>query len=252
MNSQFSHGPVYAPIQSLDNRQSLSSPPISYNIGPQIQHSTLGPANALPSPILQPCIPPFDNQPLAFRNSASQTPLIAGPPLLSTAGGLYQPVPSHGLPDFNFSHSTVVVPQRRCSASLGYNSQEFQSYSPIIPSQGNLPDLQPISAGGVAEQRLSTPRPAPALLASHSTEVQNPIHVVGSQGRRGTLPSSTGRPTAITGASLTSDTSTSIPSKDAEGKFPCLHCAKTYLHAKHLKRHLLRRTLTDTGRPSSS
>lgn len=28
--------------------------------------------------------------------------------------------------------------------------------------------------------------------------------------------------------------------KDADGKFPCLTCNKTYLHAKHLKRHMLR------------
>ncbi|KAK2067569.1 hypothetical protein P8C59_001298 [Phyllachora maydis] len=33
-----------------------------------------------------------------------------------------------------------------------------------------------------------------------------------------------------------------IPQKDADGKFPCPHCTKTYLHAKHLKRHLLRHT----------
>ncbi|KAL8652633.1 MAG: hypothetical protein Q9210_002576 [Variospora velana] len=34
----------------------------------------------------------------------------------------------------------------------------------------------------------------------------------------------------------------STPAKDAEGKFPCEHCNKNYLHAKHLKRHLLRHT----------
>ena len=33
-----------------------------------------------------------------------------------------------------------------------------------------------------------------------------------------------------------------IPQKDDDGKFPCPHCNKTYLHAKHLKRHLLRHT----------
>ena len=31
--------------------------------------------------------------------------------------------------------------------------------------------------------------------------------------------------------------------KDSEGKFPCEHCNKNYLHAKHLKRHMLRREL---------
>lgn len=32
------------------------------------------------------------------------------------------------------------------------------------------------------------------------------------------------------------------PMRDGEGKFPCPSCNKTYLHAKHLKRHLLRHT----------
>ncbi|OBT59931.1 hypothetical protein VE03_10488, partial [Pseudogymnoascus sp. 23342-1-I1] len=35
---------------------------------------------------------------------------------------------------------------------------------------------------------------------------------------------------------------TQIPAKNTHGKFPCPHCVKTYLHAKHLKRHLLRHT----------
>jgi hypothetical protein len=33
-----------------------------------------------------------------------------------------------------------------------------------------------------------------------------------------------------------------IPVKDQDGKFPCPNCNKTYLHAKHLKRHMLRHT----------
>lgn len=67
--------------------------------------------------------------------------------------------------------------------------------------------------------------------------------VVGSQGRRGILPSVPGRATPVTnGVNGTAAKNTTIPAKDADGKFPCPHCNKTYLHAKHLKRHLLRRT----------
>jgi hypothetical protein len=65
--------------------------------------------------------------------------------------------------------------------------------------------------------------------------------VVGSQGRRGILPSVPGRATPVTNGVNGSAKSTTIPAKDADGKFPCPHCNKTYLHAKHLKRHLLRR-----------
>lgn len=65
--------------------------------------------------------------------------------------------------------------------------------------------------------------------------------VVGSQGRRGILPSVPGRATPVSNGVNGTAKSTTIPAKDADGKFPCPHCNKTYLHAKHLKRHLLRR-----------
>lgn len=65
--------------------------------------------------------------------------------------------------------------------------------------------------------------------------------VVGSQGRRGILPSVPGRATPVANGVNGTAKSTTIPAKDADGKFPCPHCNKTYLHAKHLKRHLLRR-----------
>jgi hypothetical protein len=69
-----------------------------------------------------------------------------------------------------------------------------------------------------------------------------PTHVVGSQGRRGILPSAPGRP-AVSQTGTGTGKNALIPAKDADGKFPCPHCTKTYLHAKHLKRHLLRRKL---------
>ncbi|CZT03779.1 hypothetical protein WAI453_009041 [Rhynchosporium graminicola] len=70
-------------------------------------------------------------------------------------------------------------------------------------------------------------------------DMEPPTHVVGSQGRRGILPSAPGRPAvSATGTGKNA----LIPAKDADGKFPCPHCTKTYLHAKHLKRHLLRHT----------
>ena len=68
-----------------------------------------------------------------------------------------------------------------------------------------------------------------------------PTHVVGSQGRRGILPSAAGRPVAVAGAMTNGQKAAPTPAKDDEGKFPCPYCAKNYLHAKHLKRHLLRR-----------
>lgn len=66
-------------------------------------------------------------------------------------------------------------------------------------------------------------------------------HVVGAQGRRGILPSAAGRAAGTPTGSPGSSKSSTLPAKDADGKFPCPNCNKTYLHAKHLKRHLLRR-----------
>jgi hypothetical protein len=83
----------------------------------------------------------------------------------------------------------------------------------------------------------------PSSSATFVPKEPSRTQVVGSQGRRGILPSVPGRaavalPNGVNGTAK----SATIPVKDADGKFPCPHCNKTYLHAKHLKRHLLRHT----------
>lgn len=90
----------------------------------------------------------------------------------------------------------------------------------------------------------------PQLIAPASTSDRGPpvlrstppTYVIGSQGRRGILPSAPGRPAAPVAAK-----NTAIPVKDADGRFPCPHCTKTYLHTKHLKRHLLRREFSSAN-----
>ena len=103
------------------------------------------------------------------------------------------------------------------------------------------PVLRPMPASGVIPQPgMNSPYGQSPLMAQQSMlpEGDQPTHVVGSQGRRGILPSAPGRPAAPAAGTAGK---TPIPQKDADGKFPCPHCTKTYLHAKHLKRHLLRR-----------
>lgn len=127
---------------------------------------------------------------------------------------------------------------------------------PIAPApQGNRgpPVLRPMPPGGIMSQQppgVSSPyAPNQSLMQPQPVmpEGDQPTHVVGSQGRRGILPSAPGRPAAPT-AGTAGAKSTVIPVKDADGKFPCPHCTKTYLHAKHLKRHLLRRESCDYSR----
>ncbi|KAI2077186.1 hypothetical protein LOZ35_006836, partial [Ophidiomyces ophidiicola] len=109
-----------------------------------------------------------------------------------------------------------------------------QAYpQPIAPAppRDRRPDFAPFAAAVAPDL---PPNPA-QFIPKERTQV------VGTQGRRGILPSVPGRAAVANGANGASKASVT-PAKDADGKFPCPHCNKTYLHAKHLKRHLLRHT----------
>ncbi|KAL6790150.1 hypothetical protein GGI42DRAFT_337407 [Trichoderma sp. SZMC 28013] len=68
---------------------------------------------------------------------------------------------------------------------------------------------------------------------------EQPSHVIRSQDHRGILRGAPGRSAAK--PARTGTKNIVVPVKDVDGKLPCPQCTKTYLHAKHLKRHLLRR-----------
>ncbi len=76
-------------------------------------------------------------------------------------------------------------------------------------------------------------RSRPAIIPENNP----PPDMVGAQGRRGVPPSAPGKLAAPVAGSVQVKT----PRKDVDGRFPCPHCTKTYLNAKHLKRHFLRR-----------
>lgn len=110
----------------------------------------------------------------------------------------------------------------------------------LSPLSNRLPDLRPMpqsSFGQPPSSQLSQHAVPSSTQGYLPNPEPQPTHVVGSQGRRGILPSAPGR-AAVAGSASSKG---AIPSKDADGKFPCPFCTKTYLHAKHLKRHLLRR-----------
>jgi hypothetical protein len=157
------------------------------------------------------------------------------PPQNNQRGGYQQMMPNPYPQHQGYPTSGAMMPQ----------SSVAQSHpQPIAPAPASRPPvLRPMPAGGVMPQSgLSSPYGQSPLMPHQPSilqETEQPTHVVGSQGRRGILPSAPGRPAAPTGPG--SAKSTVIPQKDADGKFPCPHCTKTYLHAKHLKRHLLRR-----------
>lgn len=220
--------------------------PSSVAISPhQLQQGSL-PPHTLPP--LQPQHPTMQN----IYNSNPHTPRTPGtpnshtpqpqgmsnyPPPPNQAAGrgswIPNPYPQHP----GYATSSSMMPQTSVATS------HPQPIAPA-PAAARPPVLRPMPAGGVmAQQGLPSPYGGSPMMPHQQSMMQDsdqPTHVVGSQGRRGILPSAPGRPAAPTGSGASKNTV--IPQKDADGKFPCPHCTKTYLHAKHLKRHLLRHT----------
>ncbi|EZF23838.1 hypothetical protein H112_03544 [Trichophyton rubrum D6] len=138
--------------------------------------------------------------------------------------------------------------------------QQFPSHGLLPPTTGAQAYPQPIAPAPPRDRRheygmpgapftgaedkgpmWAAPDAMSASTAAYPPKDAPRTQVVGSQGRRGILPSVPGRAAITNGVNGTAK-GTAIPAKDADGKFPCPHCNKTYLHAKHLKRHLLRHT----------
>jgi len=165
------------------------------------------------------------------------------PPYGATAGHVSaygsSPVPYGHFPNYS-------------SDSLVGHLQSPQGYGVRHDSHPSnyLPQLQ-TSAYGL-NQGLPPPLPSssqPYGMVLPSAYDHTPTHVVGSQGRRGILPSDEGRPAAVVANGSPAHKAAAPPAKDSEGKYPCPHCNKTYLHAKHLKRHMLRRQYQPSNAP---
>ncbi|KAH7149995.1 fungal-specific transcription factor domain-containing protein [Dactylonectria estremocensis] len=153
-------------------------------------------------------------------------------------GGIYSMPQSQYPPPQAYGTSGAMMPQATTTAS------HPQPIAPAPVGGRGPPVLRPMPPGGIMSQPGVSSPYGPGMMQQSSVlqhEGEQPTHVVGSQGRRGILPSAPGRP-AAPAAGTGGTKNTVIPVKDADGKFPCPHCTKTYLHAKHLKRHLLRHT----------
>jgi hypothetical protein len=149
------------------------------------------------------------------------------------AGSRYQMMPtnSYQQPQPGYRASGPMMPQSSTAMS------HPQPIAPA-PTHNRMPQaLRPMPPNGLQHMQASMQSPYGNNMLAQLQDMEPPTHVVGSQGRRGILPSAPGRPAVQAG----SGKNALIPAKDADGKFPCPHCTKTYLHAKHLKRHLLRR-----------
>ncbi|KJX96006.1 C2H2 transcription factor like protein [Zymoseptoria brevis] len=206
---------------------------------PSPSHTTLPPLQA------QNGYPQFGSLSHTYANSQSQPSSAPHTPSSSS-------MTSTGPSGYGNNNGSMLPPSYpsnpygHLSQSMMYPSSTATSMPPSSSTAG-LPTIRPMPPGGA-----SAPNSLPSLAtaaqmgqvgqqASFMQNEEAPTHVVGSQGRRGILPSAPGRPNPPAQGSGQVAKSM-IPTKDADGKFPCPHCNKTYLHAKHLKRHLLRHT----------
>ncbi|RPA90872.1 hypothetical protein L873DRAFT_371916 [Choiromyces venosus 120613-1] len=122
--------------------------------------------------------------------------------------------------------------------SLG---QEHQMVMSALGSSG------PIQGSGVgASSNRSRVGVGSEILATSGAESPvgeaPPVTLPGNANPRLSGGQSSSRVSSVRTGITPGATSHITPVKDQDGKFPCPHCPKTYLHAKHLKRHLLRHT----------
>ncbi len=250
METQFPPGVVYAPI--LPPSRQLSTPSSASSQPYQLPQPSLSNYQNLPSLHSQNYTQGFGNDPFGQRTQAPQSSFVPANAPTITHAATYPVYASTVMPSYTGHQNPYAQPTRSFQSSQAYSSQPsptqaYQAYTPSVPLQARRPELRPMPAGGLNEQPQLPPYQK-AMPLSNSVSLQSnhepqPTHVVGSQGRRGILPSAVGRPPAIGNGNVTGQKSASIPPRDAEGKFPCPYCSKNYLHAKHLKRHLLRRKL---------
>ena len=191
-------------------------------------------------------LPPIQAGRSSYEHGAAYDPSRRQQPLPTSVGASYstyapqvsQPPYSHGLSPYQNNQSLFPQSSHPMSISQAYNGTS------------GFPQIRPMPSPATTQGHSMPTNYAPNAGYGYgtSTDEQDPqhtrTHVVGSQGRRGILPSDEGRPAAVASNGNSTAKPTVIPQKDADGKFPCPHCQKTYLHGKHLKRHLLRRKQT--------
>ena len=237
MDAQYVNGTIY----HENHRQAFPSLP---QIQSQYSHISQQIPHTLPP--LQP-----QRAALAFANDLfSQNPRSLHSPN-APQNGQFNDYVSHGQPrqlPVQAAYPPVLHQYSNTSAynALPPHTLPYDQNHTSTLTQTSLPDIRSVPLNSINQPPiLATGYDSALSFSVQSTTPEQPesprSHVVGSQGRRGILPSAAGRPDAATVEGNASAKSSVVPNKDADGKYPCPHCNKTYLHAKHLKRHLLRR-----------
>jgi len=253
---------VWTFLSVMDPRHSLSRTHSSN--AQQAPYPNMATTYAMP---YQPHLPPLHQHQQQQQPPTSQGPYLPPSyrhdlPRTSSSGSgqlasRYPPAPqfsSQGAPSGFPSAPLLPQPSHQMLHLQGYapTSTTSQGYQPRIapaPVRNDYSSMSnpPFTQLDNRPQLWSSTETVPNVLADASREPPR-THVVGAQGRRGILPSAPGRAAVPANAANGTFKSNAMPAKDANGKFPCPNCNKTYLHAKHLKRHLLRRGSISSSR----
>lgn len=152
------------------------------------------------------------------------------------------PFPPTYLPPYSAAQSQQH-PFVNPAGSGGQNSSAYYSTGGQQPplAQSFVDVGHPASGGLLPPFNPQGQSAMPANCSSLGPANDRPIPVVGSQGRRGILPSAPGRASAIAPDNGAAKNMMATTARRSDGKFECAFCNKSYLHLKHLKRHHLRR-----------
>jgi len=245
MDSHFGYAPVYAPTQPPEHRHGFT--PVS--TGPPSSGPNLSAYTTTLPPLSQNYSLHYSNDQSSHGGHSSQASYNSSNITASSQSPSYvaysQQVPNQYNARTSYSQTPRHLPTSQGYSSLGLNASLHQAFSSSATQSGKLAEIRPMPTSGMADQPLgsSMPRMAshPSLAQLSTSQEEEPTHVVGSQGRRGTLPSANGRPVAVADTKGSTSATAGLKKDANDGKWPCEHCNKRYLHAKHLKRHLLRR-----------
>lgn len=245
MDSHFQYAPVYAPTQPPEHRHGFT--PVS--TGPPSSGPNLSAYTTTLPPLSQNYSVNYSNDQSSHGGHSSQASYsssnITASSQLPSYAAYSSQVPNQYHGRTSYSQTPRHLPTTHGYSSLGLNASLHQAFSSSATQSGKLADIRPMPASGMIDPPLgsSMPRTArhPSLARLSTSQEEEPSQVVGSQGRRGTLPSANGRPVAVADSKPSTAATGGLKKDSNDGKWPCEHCNKRYLHAKHLKRHLLRR-----------
>ena len=245
----------YANSNSSNNKSSINSLPTTssiYSSLPSITPQQFQQNTSLPPQTL-PQSQAMYGQPL----SAPRTPTLTQPNTPGTTGNggsqqmnsqstsrqyQLQPNSSYQQPILPYSKNSLgMTPQ----GSMSMFHQHTQAVTPPSrPTQNRCVPLRPMNQTTPLHAQHPMHQQMRGMGSLYGQQgpchEEVPTHAVGWQGRRGILPSAPGHPSVIA-TDPGPGNNALVPAKDADGRFPCPQCDETYLHAKHLKRHFLRR-----------